>query len=756
RSPNRSLLFFTLLLLFFNVLSAQGGDHPKGIVLDDAGYPLIGATVRWVGGSGTTTDQEGAFHLVPEAGKTHMAVSYIGFAPAEVQIDTAQFPITIVLVEGTSLTEVEVTARDKGSFTSLLSGRNIESLTTKELRKAPCCSLAESFENSPVVDLTYGDPLTGRREIQMLGLRGNYTQLTLEKRPALTGLATPYALDLIPGPWVSGIQIGKGSGSVESGASGLTGQINTELRKPAIEQPLYVDLFGGTQGRGEANLVINQRISENLTSNLLLHGGMLENKHDHDFDRFKDMPDRRSGAGLYRLFRQGKGQWEGQWNILAAIDRREGGQQDVHDHGQPTLDPFLINQANDHIEIWGKTAFFGFRKPHQSLGIIYSGSYHELNNLYGRKVHIGKQRSGYLNALYHTQVWNDQHQLSLGTSFQHDDIVESLADQDYDRRENTVGAFSEYTYNWGQYDPAKPYRAFTAIVSLRLDHHNLGGWQASPRVNVKYNPSENTAFRLSAGRGWRSPNILVENLNWLPSSRNIQLVGQMNAQNPGYLGLETAWNFGANFTQNFTWNDREGTFLIDFFRTVFQDQIVIDVEQDLANLFIYQLDGTSRANNIMASFTYEVLPLVDIKLAYKYNDVQTSYATNGQREVPLTPRHRALATLDYDGRRFKANINYQWVGSQRLPDHDLIPETVWVPHPQVAPAFGLLNAQVTYVANSRLELYSGGENLTNRTQRNAIIGAWEPFDGGYFDATQVYQPLFQRRFYVGLRYTVNR
>ena len=140
----------------------------------------------------------------------------------------------------------------------MLSGRNVESLTSKELRKAPCCSLAESFENSPVVDLSYGDPLTGRREIKMLGLKGNYTLMTLEKRPAFTGLATPYAFDMIPGTWVSGIQIGKGAGSLESSAAGLNGQINTELQKPMDDAPVFINLFGGSQGRGEANVHLNR------------------------------------------------------------------------------------------------------------------------------------------------------------------------------------------------------------------------------------------------------------------------------------------------------------------------------------------------------------------------------------------------------------------------------------------------------------------------------------------------------------------
>ncbi|MEL7161934.1 MAG: TonB-dependent receptor, partial [Bacteroidota bacterium] len=185
-----------------------------------------------------------------------------------------------------------------------------------------------------------------------------------------------------------------------------------------------------------------------------------------------------------------------------------------------------------------------------------------------------------------------------------------------------------------------------------------------------------------------------------------------------------------------------------------QNQIVVDAEQDLSTLRLYQLDGPSRANSLLVSANYEVLPLIDVKLAYKYTDVQQTYATNGLREVPLTPRNRVLATVGYDGRRVKAHLNYHWTGEQRLIDFDRIPETVSFSHPQRTPAFGLLNAQLTYVANSHLEIYGGGENLTNRTQRNAIIGSEGPFFEPYFDASQVYQPLFQRRYFLGMRYTL--
>ncbi len=752
RSGAQVLLFLLSPLLLF----AQ--EHPHGTVLDSDDYPLAGATVQWQSGEGTTVDADGSFHLMPAAGQDRFTISYLGFASQEFFLDTLNFPLNIQLQEaGSTLGEVEVTARDGGRAASLLNARNIETVSSKELRKAPCCSLAESFENSPVVDLTYGDPLTGRREIQMLGLRGNYTQLTLEKRPMLDGLASPFALDLIPGPWVSSIQIGKGSGSLESGAAGLTGEINTELVKPTNGPKLHVNAFASSQGRGELNVLANRQISETLYAGGAVHGDFMENQHDFDFDRFKDMPDSRKAVGLFRLFRKGNDNWEGQWNVLALRDRRSGGQQDVHDHGQPTQDPYLIEQDNRRLEAWGKTGYFGFNKPHQSVGLIYSGSYHKLDNIYGRKIHQGEQRSGYLNALYHTRISNDNHLIALGATARMDDFEETLEGRDFSRSENTLGATGEYTFRWEESREGASFRALTAIVGLRVDRHNLGGTQLSPRLNVKYNPTDRAAIRLSAGRGWRSPNILVDNLNWLPSSRTIVVPiidDEPTSDNPGFLGLESAWNFGINYTQDFLLAGREGQVIFDAFRTNFQNQIIVDAEQDLSTLRLYQLDGESFANSLMVSMNYELLPLIDIKLAYKYNDVQQTYATNNLREVPLTPRHRALATIGYDGTRIKAHLNYQWVGEQRLIDFDDIPEEIFLPHPQRSPSFGMLSTQVTYVANAKTEFYVGGENLTNVRQANAIIGAWEPFDGAYFDASQVYQPIFGARAFAGVRWTL--
>ena len=736
-SATKLLLFFLLFESWGGLLSAQ---TLTGTVQDGTGEPMVGATVRGLAGTGTVTEPDGSFTIERPDTATVLIASFIGFGSAETTVAPGQQTVDIVLREGETLAEVEVTFRQKGSYTSTLETRNVESITSKELRKAPCCSLAESFETNPTVDLNYADPLTGTREVQVLGLQGKYTLLTLEKRPALNGLATPYAMDFIPGTWLQGLQVGKGAGSVESSAAGLNGQLNAEIVKPQLDKPLFVNLFGNTMGRMEANVHLNKKLDQHWSTGLLLHGSGMKNRHDFDSDGFQDNPDRQTAAGMYRLFYQGGYKpWEGQFNILAVRDRRLGGQTDVHDHGQPTLDPYRIEQANDRIEVFGKTGFFGFEKPHQSVGFIWSGAYHRLNNTYGNTLHTGEQRSAYANLIYATRIANDDHQITFGAAWQYDDFDEAYADRDLDRTERTAGAYTEYTWQ-----VATGERPATLILAGRLDHHSVGGWQATPRANFKINLTEDNAVRLSAGRGWRSPNVLVENLRWLPSSRTLTLAGTPT--------LETAWNFGLNLTQNFRVGGREGSLVVDLYRTDFQNQLVVDVEQDATRLLLYNVDGPSFANALLITGSYELLPGLDVKLAYKYNQVQTTYATNGLRDLPLTPRQRALATVDYESRRWRFNVHYQWVGEQRLPDHDILPESVTVFQPQVADPFGLVNAQVTWIANDKLEIYAGGENLTNQRQANAIIGAQNPFYGDYFDAGQVYKPLFGPQAFIGLRY----
>lgn len=735
---------FILVFVCTIYFTTASGQTIVGCVKNQNGEALPGATIQWASTSGTVTNQLGHYQIDDFYLPDTLFVGYVGFESVDTFL--TEWPdghLDFILSDGSQLATLEVADRQKGNFTSTLAARNVESITSSELKKAACCNLGESFETNPSVDISYADPLTGSREIQLLGLRGAYTELLVEKRPALNGLATPHALDYIPGTWLESIQIGKGAGSVQSSPNGIAGSINSELLKPWREPSLFVNAYGGHRGRVELNVHLAKAMDDRWSQSLMAHGGFRQNRHDHDFDRFQDMTDIKEAIGLYRLFYRGP-DLMAQFNVHGILDRRSGGQTSVHNHGQPILDPYRMEQSNRRLEVFGKLGFLGFDQDYKSMGFIWQLATHELDNIYGLVDHRASQRSAYANWLYQTIIGTTEHRLTMGISGQFDDYDEWLGEVDYSRENRQVGAYVEHSWVRESLDEADAGSTVLA-TSLRLDHQNLAGWQFTPRFNAKFNFGEEQALRFSVGRGWRVPQLPTDQLRWLPSSRVFTVLGQPN--------VESSWNYGLNYTTRFSMGKREGSLTVDLYRTDFQNQLVVDADTDINRLLLYNVGGESYAQVVMAAVTLEPLDRLEIKLAGKINDAQQTYIDGEKRRVPLIPEYRLLVAADLNLRRWRFNAHWQYVGPQRLPNHEDIPETVFVAQPQVSPSYGLLSGQITYRYRDNVEFYAGVENATNFRQANAIIGSFGPFEE-YFDATQVYAPIMGSNVYLGLRYNL--
>ena len=101
----------TLLLLFCSAFAqAQGGGiNVKGTVVDNAGEPLIGASVVVKGnaGQGTISDFDGNFQLNVPSESTIIVVSYVGMNTQELKVGK-QRTFKVTLTDNTELTEVVV------------------------------------------------------------------------------------------------------------------------------------------------------------------------------------------------------------------------------------------------------------------------------------------------------------------------------------------------------------------------------------------------------------------------------------------------------------------------------------------------------------------------------------------------------------------------------------------------------------------------------------------------------------------------
>lgn len=699
---------------------------------------LIGATVSLEHGeAGTTTDFDGYFVLENEHGHKTIQISYVGYETQTVEISEDGM-VEVYLADGHVLDQIEIKYKKKTTEVSYVKTLNVESISRNELRKAACCNLSESFETNPSVDVSFSDAITGLRQIQMLGLAGPYVQLSRELMPDVRAMSSLYGLTFTPGPWVESIQLIKGAGSVVNGFESMTGQINVELKKPEIGENLHVNGYANEGSRIELNLNTRKQITDKLSTAILLHGKNMSHGQDRNDDGFLDMPLEKDFIAINRWKWYADNGWEGQFGVKATVLDHKGGSFD-HFEGSSTNheDHWRFFQKLNRYEVWNKTGIVFPNAPTKSIGVQLSAVYHDADGEFGFARYDNTQKSLYANTIFQNII-NDVHSYKAGLSYQYDNIEELTKVGIFNRSESVPGAFFEYSYI---------VENLSIVPGIRYDQHSNYGGFVTPRLHMKYNPSEKSVVRLSAGRGLRTANIFAENMGIFSSNRVITIDSEDNG-NPYGLDAEVSWNYGISYTQGIDIGEKELTLSTDFYRTSFENQVVIDFETP-TRLGIYNLDGKSYSNSYQVKAEYEVISNLDVRLAYRYYDVKTTYSGE-LKTKPLVASHRAFINSSFTtDNGWMLDATFNWRGPQRLADTSSNPPEYQ--RPDEAPSYFLLNTQISKSWNDVFEIYLGAENLLNYRQDDAIIAADDAF-GPYFDATQVWAPLFGRNIYIGFRY----
>ncbi|KFF22209.1 TonB-dependent receptor domain-containing protein [Chryseobacterium sp. JM1] len=617
----------------------------------------------------------------------------------------------------------------------------------KELLKAACCNLSESFETNATVDVSFSNAITGTKQLKMLGLDQKYTSLTKELLPEIRGLASAYGLNFIPGRWIESIQLTKGGSTVTNGYESITGQINTELLKNAKEPETSLNIFADFNGRAEANITSVSPINDKWSQTFLLHGNGTFGDTDMNHDTFLDRPKGTQINAAYLLNYNDleKSGFGSHFGINFIKDERTAGQIGFDKKlPQDKQGAYGVGIDISRFQVWNKTGYVFKGKPYQSLGWMNQYVYHQQDSFFGLRNYAGKQHTYYSNLIFESIIGNTNHKYKAGASFLYDGYEETYLKDDMKRNEIVPGIFAEYTLTGLKY---------TLVAGARADFHNLAGTQFTPRLNFKYDFTPQTILRLSAGRGFRTANVFAENQQYFASNRSVQIL--QNGGNIYGLRPEIAWNYGASLQQEFKLFGRKSSIVADFFRTDFQDQVLVDLDRSPQQLTFYNLEGKSFANSFQTQWDFTPFKNFDVRLAYKYYDVQADYI-DGRREVPFMAKHRGFVNLAYatnknnKGGFWSFDTTLNWVGKQRLPDTSTNPAEFQLP--VYSDSYAVLNAQISRNFNKKIRAYVGGENLTSYYQKNAIVDFRNPF-GNYFDGGMVYAPIMKANFYVGLDVT---
>ncbi|QQS28422.1 MAG: TonB-dependent receptor [Sphingobacteriales bacterium] len=732
REAGLKITLFLALLLVYQIGNSQ--NRITGKVVAPNQDAIIGANIYWSDTEiGTTTDENGNFELTRENNYSVLVASFVGYLNDTIRLAENQNHVLFALTVGLLLDQVSITEKQGSTFISNLKTIKTEMVTVKELRKAACCNLSESFQTNTSVEIGEADAVSGAKNVRMLGLDGAYVQMLTEGIPTLRGLASTYGLNYIPGPWMDAIAITKGSGSVTNGYEPITGQINVEYMKPEKADRLYLNFYANHMGRLEGNLNLAHRFTDQWSTMALLHVSGLNNKVDHNDDHFLDMPKYKQFSCIQRWKYHGE-KLESMFGVKLLSENKIGGQLAYNPDIPRTIDNgYGIGINTKRIEAFAKTGFF-LPEPNSSIGTMVSGIYHQQNAFFGLKEYEGIQKNLYINLLYQTIIGSTDHQITSGFSFMHDDYDETFNQVQYQRTENVPGIFTEYSYNLAD--------KMSLVSGLRADYHNLYGFMLNPRIHWRYDLFEQGTIRASVGRGMRVANIFAQNMSIFASSRELVI---QEALNP-----EVAWNYGLNYTQNFTLFDRDGFVTFDAYRTDFTNQVIADAYSTSNLLQIYNLNGKSFANSFQIEMSHEVLKKVDVKMAYKFDDARSTFG--GQLlQVPLQAQHKALFNIAYEtlNSHWRFDFTTQWHGPRYL-FNTLLDNGTQNLKPEKSPSYFILHTQATYILRN-FEIYLGGENLTGFTQHHPILAHHQPF-GEEFDATNIWGPIVGRMFYTGIRF----
>lgn len=673
--------------------------------------------------------------------------------------------------------ELEATvfvADQSGNYLSKAKEVRTEIISAAGLCKMACCNLAESFENSASVTVGYSDAVTGARQIRLLGLSGIYTQMLDENRPVMRGLSAPFGLSYVPGQWLESIQIAKGSSSVINGSESMTGQINLEHRKPTDEKPLFLNAAVMTDTKLDFNVASSLQLNEDWSTVILGHVSGNIIPHDMNKDGFMDDPKLLQFNLANRWLYAAPGGVQVRFGLRALQDSRLGGQFMKVGGKHVCYDPdrFSLDQPEEgQVDPWGSRILNRSVNGYLKVGIpltpdnsrnfafVLDYSYQNMDSHFGATSYLADQHSAFANLLFQHEV-NEHHRYTAGLSgtfdgYQEDFLrqirqsVPELATAAFRGHTNLglAGVFAEYTYKYGE--------KVTVIAGLRGDWYSRAEGakiKFVPRLTLKYAPVEALVLRANAGRGLRYSTPLVDNIGVFSSGKSF--AGDYRRHL-----LEDAWTFGGNLTWYLPVGSGTDAYLsVDYFRTQFLQQMLVDYEMDPTSESIHFLASDGRpsfTDNIQLDFSIDPFRNFNVTATFRYTNAKVELPGRGLVEKPMTSRYKGVLNLQYATALrkwifdFTASVN----GPCRV--YDFMKGMAQIREKDgkfYSPVYPQLYFQVTRRFKG-VDLYAGVENMTAFHQKQLLVNGEDPRTGA-FDAGAVWGPIMGVKGHIGVRFTL--
>ena len=234
----KKLIFvFALLFPFLGFAQLNGSVILSGIVIEDHGQPLDGASVAVKGShQGAITDSAGHFSLITnQKFPFRLVISSIGFAPQEILVKNPEAKLEVQMNTQTFIANEIVITGSRKEEKLLQSPVSIEKLDIKALKETPAASFYDALGNVKGVQLTTSSITFKVPNTRGFNIPNNFRFMQLVDGIDMQAATLGVPLGNAIGPTeldIQSIEVTPGAASALYGMNAINGMSNLITKNP--------------------------------------------------------------------------------------------------------------------------------------------------------------------------------------------------------------------------------------------------------------------------------------------------------------------------------------------------------------------------------------------------------------------------------------------------------------------------------------------------------------------------------------------
>ncbi|MBR2146974.1 MAG: TonB-dependent receptor [Muribaculaceae bacterium] len=624
---------------------------------------------------------------------------------------------------------------------------------------AECAADALSYQ--PGVRIEDDCSNCGYKQARINGLDGHYSQILIDSRPVFSAVSNLYGIEQLPSCMIDQIEVMRGGGSALYGASSVAGTINIITRNPSTNsfEASHTITSIGCGNTFDNNTSLNASlIDDDITRGITVFtNNRYRQGYSHTGDGYTTLPRLNMQTIGTKAFYKPNSNSQLSLTYYFMHDNRRGGNR-LHDapeecniceqarhnmHNASIAWEWTSRDYKWHVDVYAAIAAInrhsytgGYgtdEEPDPDAALYYSRTT-DLTWMIGTLGRYSFDKLLFLPA-----------KLTVGLEYSNDHLKDIAQGYNFITKQSTHIASAYFQNEWRN-------DMWSILIGARLDKHNLVSKAIfSPRVNIRYSPSQEFTFRATYGEGFRAPQIFDEEMHIEMAAGNrfkIHLVDGLKEERSRTFTL-SANGYHTLGTTHFNWT-LEGfyTSLSNVFAE--RETDIID-EQDCNIIERYNGSG-AKVMGITTTLDIMFSRLVDVEMGVTFQ--RSRYDEAEQWSDDIAPQRRMFRTPNAYGycnikvtpfTNFDIDITGTCTGSMLVKHYASSGTPVDVE--VKTPTFWDMNTKVSYTFN-----------LTSKIQMNVNAGIMNMFNqfqkdldpGPERDSAYIYGPSLPRSIFAGV------